>query len=62
MFDLPFMFHDDAPVEKVVDEPIGNELLKKLSESKADLIGLCWMNAGTRNVYDGKEPIQRLTT
>ena len=52
VFNLPFMFRDDAHMEKVIDGPIGDELLKKLSESKANLIGLCWMNAGTRNVYN----------
>src|SRR4029453_3223161 len=58
VFNLPFMFRDDAHMEKVIDGPIGDELLKKLSESKANLIGLCWMNAGTRNVYNSKKPIQ----
>jgi tripartite ATP-independent transporter DctP family solute receptor len=58
VFNLPFMFRDDAHMEKVIDGPIGEELLKKLSESKANLIGLCWMNAGTRNVYNSKKPIQ----
>ena len=58
VFNLPFMFRDDAHMEKIIDGPIGDELLKKLSESKANLIGLCWMNAGTRNVYNSKKPIQ----
>src|SRR4026207_480365 len=58
VFNLRFMFRDDAHMEKVIDGPIGDELLKKLSESKANLIGLCWMNAGTRNVYNSKKPIQ----
>ena len=58
VFNLPFMFRDDAHMEKVIDGPIGDELLKKLTELKANLIGLCWMNAGTRNVYNSKKPIQ----
>jgi tripartite ATP-independent transporter DctP family solute receptor len=58
VFNLPFMFRDDAHMEKVIDGPIGDELLKKLSDSQANLIGLCWMNAGTRNVYNSKKPIQ----
>src|SRR5215510_13243341 len=60
VFNLPFMFRDDAHMEKVIDGPIGDELLKKLSDSQANLIGLCWMNAGTRNVYNSKKPIQRI--
>src|SRR5436309_5585739 len=61
VFNLPFMFRDDAHMEKVIDGPIGDELLKKLSEHPtAALIGLCWMNAGTRNVYNSKKPIKSI--
>jgi tripartite ATP-independent transporter DctP family solute receptor len=61
VFNLPFMFRDDAHMEKVIDGPIGDELLKKLSEHPtAGLIGLCWMNAGTRNVYNSKKPIKSI--
>ena len=57
VFNLPFMFRDDAHMEKVIDGAIGEEMLKKLTDSKANLVGLCWMNAGTRNVYNSKKPI-----
>jgi tripartite ATP-independent transporter DctP family solute receptor len=57
VFNLPFMFRDDAHMEKVIDGPIGDEMLQKLTDSKANLVGLCWMNAGTRNVYNSKKPI-----
>src|SRR5881296_3453294 len=61
VFNLPFMFRDDAHMEKVIDGPIGDELLKKLSDHPtAGLIGLCWMNAGTRNVYNSKRPIRSI--
>src|SRR4030095_16278285 len=44
VFNLPFMFRDDAHMEKVIDGPIGEELLKKLSDRPlAHLIGLCLM-------------------
>jgi tripartite ATP-independent transporter DctP family solute receptor len=59
VFNLPFMFRDTAHMEKVIDGPIGDELLKKLSDHPtAGLIGLCWMNAGSRNVYTSKHPIK----
>jgi tripartite ATP-independent transporter DctP family solute receptor len=57
VFNLPFMFRDDAHMEKVIDGAIGDEMLKKLTDSSANLVGLCWMNAGTRNVYNSKKPI-----
>ena len=61
VFNLPFMFRDDVHMEKVIDGQIGDELLKKLSDHPtAGLIGLCWMNAGTRNVYNSKKPIKSI--
>ena len=61
VFNLPFMFRDDTHMEKVIDGAIGDELLKKLSEHPtAGLIGLCWMNAGTRNVYNSKRPVRSI--
>jgi tripartite ATP-independent transporter DctP family solute receptor len=61
VFNLPFMFRDDSHMEKVIDGEIGDELLKKLSEHpNANLIGLCWMNAGTRNVYNSKRPVRSI--
>ncbi len=61
VFNLPFMFRDNAHMEKVIDGPIGDELLKKLTDHPtANLIGLCWMNAGTRNVYNSKHAIKTL--
>ncbi|MBV8240482.1 MAG: TRAP transporter substrate-binding protein [Hyphomicrobiales bacterium] len=61
VFNLPFMFRDDTHMEQVIDGPIGDELLRKLSDHPtAGLIGLCWMNAGTRNVYNGKRPIRAI--
>jgi tripartite ATP-independent transporter DctP family solute receptor len=61
VFNLPFMFRDNAHMEKVIDGPIGDEFLKKLSDHPtANLIGLCWMNAGTRHVYNSKKPIRSI--
>jgi tripartite ATP-independent transporter DctP family solute receptor len=59
VFNLPFMFRDNAHMEKVIDGPIGHEMLKKLSDHPtAGLIGLAWMNAGSRHVYNSKHPIK----
>jgi tripartite ATP-independent transporter DctP family solute receptor len=61
VFNLPFMFRDNAHMEKVIDGPIGDEMLKKLTDHPtAGLIGLCWMNAGSRNVYNSKHPITKV--
>ena len=61
VFNLPFMFRDTPHMEKVIDGAVGDEMLKKLSDHPtAGLIGLCWMNAGTRNVYNSKRPIKEI--
>jgi tripartite ATP-independent transporter DctP family solute receptor len=58
VFNLPFMFRDVAHMQKVIDGPIGDEMLAKLTNHPtAGLIGLCWMDAGTRNVYNSKKPV-----
>jgi tripartite ATP-independent transporter DctP family solute receptor len=61
VFNLPFIFRDNAHMEKVIDGEIGDEMLKKLTDHPtAGLIGLCWMNAGSRNVYNSKRPITKV--
>jgi len=58
VFNLPFMFRDEAHMRKVIDGPIGTELLDKLTAAPASrLVGLCWMDGGTRSVY-AKKPIK----
>src|SRR5512134_732445 len=58
VFNMPFMFRDEAHMRKVIDGPIGKELLDKLTANpNAKLVGLCWMDAGTRSVY-AKKPIK----
>jgi tripartite ATP-independent transporter DctP family solute receptor len=61
VFNLPFVFRDVAHMEKIIDGEIGTELLDKLTKHPtAGLIGLCYMNAGVRNVYNSKKPITRV--
>jgi tripartite ATP-independent transporter DctP family solute receptor len=58
---LPFVFRDVAHEQKVLDGAIGDEMLKKLSDHPtAGLIGLAWMDSGTRNVYNAKRPITKV--
>ena len=54
VFNMPFVFKDEAQMRKVIDGPIGAEMLTKLSDSTARLIALGWMDAGTRNVYSDR--------
>jgi tripartite ATP-independent transporter DctP family solute receptor len=55
VFNMPFIFRDEAHMRKVIDGPIGTELLDKISANpQTRLIALGWMDAGTRNVYSNK--------
>jgi tripartite ATP-independent transporter DctP family solute receptor len=55
VFNLPFIFRDEAHMRKVIDGPIGVELLDKITNApNSRLVGLGWMDAGTRNVYAKK--------
>jgi tripartite ATP-independent transporter DctP family solute receptor len=61
VLNMPFLFRDTAHMNKVVDGPIGQELLDKVSNNQAaKLLGLCWMDAGARSFYDTKRPIKTI--
>src|SRR3954451_8612386 len=60
VFNLPFLFRDTAHAQKVMDGPIGQGLLAKVTASPAGLIGLCFMDAGARSMYDTKKPIKSI--
>jgi len=57
VFNMPFVFRDEAHMRKVIDGPIGDEILAKVTASPAGLVGLGWMDAGTRNLYT-KKPVK----
>jgi tripartite ATP-independent transporter DctP family solute receptor len=61
VINLPFLFRNTAHMQKVIDGAIGQELLDTVTnDPKAGLVGLCWMDAGARSVYDTKRPIHSL--
>ena len=57
VFNMPFVFRDVNHMRKVIDGPIGDELLKKVTESPAKLVGLGWMDGGSRSLYT-KKPVR----
>jgi tripartite ATP-independent transporter DctP family solute receptor len=55
VFNLPFVFRDEKHMRAVIDGPIGQEMLDKITASPASrLVVLGWMDGGTRNVYSNK--------
>src|SRR6266480_800180 len=58
---MPFLFKNMAHAEKMMDGPIGQELLDKIAaNASAGLVGLCWMNSGARSLYNTKRPIKSI--
>jgi tripartite ATP-independent transporter DctP family solute receptor len=60
VFNLPYVFRNTTHMQHVIDGPIGQELLEKVTNSGKGLIGLCWMDAGARNFYNTKKPIKTM--
>lgn len=61
VFNLPFLFRNTEHMQHVIDGPIGQELLDKVTNNpQAQLVGLCWMDAGARSMYDSKRPLRSI--
>jgi tripartite ATP-independent transporter DctP family solute receptor len=59
VFNMPFVFRNISHMRAVIDGPIGQELLDKISASPAKLIGLAWMDGGSRSLYT-KKPVRSM--
>ena len=57
VFNMPFVFRDVAHMRAVLDGPIGQQMLDKVSASSARLVALGWMDGGTRSLYT-KKPVR----
>lgn len=55
VFNMPFVFRNEAHMRAVIDGPIGAELLEKVSSSPARLVALGWMDGGSRSLYTKKK-------
>jgi tripartite ATP-independent transporter DctP family solute receptor len=59
VFNMPFVFRDVPHMRKVIDGEIGKELLQKITDNpQSRLVGLAWMDAGSRSVYNTKKPVR----
>jgi tripartite ATP-independent transporter DctP family solute receptor len=59
VFNLPFVFRDTAHMRAVIDGPIGDRLLKEITDNpKTGLIGLAWMDSGARSFYNKSKDIK----
>jgi tripartite ATP-independent transporter DctP family solute receptor len=60
VFNLPYVFRNTTHMQHVIDGPIGQELLDKVTNSGKGLVGVAWMDAGARNFYNTKKPIKTM--
>lgn len=58
VFNMPFVFRDEAHMRKVIDGPIGEEILNKITNSPARLVALGFMDSGSRSLYT-KKPVRK---
>ncbi len=57
VFNMPFVFRNEAHMRAVIDGPIGQELLDKITASPAKMVALGWMDGGSRSLYT-KKPVK----
>ena len=58
LFDLPFIFQRPEEVDAVLDSEVGKQLLDKFTAK--NLIGLCYLDYGFRQVTNSKHSINNL--
>ena len=59
VFNMPFVFRDIDHMRKVIDGEIGQEILDKITNSQFNMVGLAWMEAGSRSLYT-KKPVRKI--
>lgn len=55
VYSLPFLFRSTEHMRRVLDGPIGDEILAALEPH--GLVGLCYYDAGARSMYNNLRPI-----
>lgn len=54
VFNMPFVFRNEAHMRAVIDGPIGQEILDKITNSPSKMVALGWMDGGSRSLYTKK--------
>jgi tripartite ATP-independent transporter DctP family solute receptor len=55
VFNMPFVFRNEAHMRAVIDGPVGQEILDKVTNSPARLVALGFMDGGSRSLYTKKK-------
>src|SRR5690606_30475858 len=56
---LPYLFKDMAHMERMIDSPLGDELLDRITnQPRSRLVALTWIGAGARSMLTTKKKIE----
>jgi tripartite ATP-independent transporter DctP family solute receptor len=55
VFNMPFVFRNEAHMRAVIDGAIGDEILAKITASPSKMVALGWMDGGSRSLYTKKK-------
>lgn len=58
LLSAPYLFRSSQEIQRVLDGPIGAEILVDLE--KHDLIGLCFYDLGARSIYSVDKPVRTI--
>jgi TRAP-type C4-dicarboxylate transport system substrate-binding protein len=58
VFNMPFVFRDEAHMRAVIDGPVGKEILDKITQSPARLVALGFMDSGSRHQHGSQRCLQ----
>lgn len=59
LFALPYLFDSREQLWKVLDSPIGSELINDMVESNIGMRGLCYLEEGARHFFVTKKKIEK---
>lgn len=60
VFAMPFLYEDKEHEWKVLDGEIGQEALRYIETTKANIVGLSWYDSGIRHFYTSEKPIRTI--
>ncbi len=58
---MPYLFRDSEHFWKVCDGELGEEILANMQESGSNMVGLCFLDEGARNIMTVNAPVKSIS-
>ena len=58
---MPYLFRDSEQFWKVCDGELGKEILANMQESGSNMVGLCFLDEGARNIMTVNKPVRNIS-